>query len=826
MQRLQIKNWSMTYDTYEKLSCTVPCSMYSVLLEHGLMKDPYYRMNEQELTGLSDRGCRFESYFELGADLLAQEYKELVFYGLDTICAIYVNGRQLDCVDDMHITYIYDIDGYLQLGKNQIVLEFSSPTQYFKEQNAKHYLWTNGEARDETIRGASHLRKALYMSGWDWGPKLPDMGIFRQVELRFYNEDQIEDVMVLQHHGDDVVELELQVSTAQGICTRDGYELYAEIDGQRLLLPGGEGCVTIRQPKLWWIRGYGDQQLYDLTVTLEKDGCVLDTVQKKIGLRTLTVSTEADRIGREFCFVLNGVKIFAMGANYIPQDSILSRITPQRTKKLIESCLDANFNCLRVWGGGYYPEDEFYELCDQYGLLVWQDFMSACINVRLTERFEQNFVREAICNVKRIRHHASLGLLCGNNEMEDMVLNDPAVGNSELVKKDYLRLYEELLPEICEKYAPQTFYWPSSPSSGGGFDYPQDPLRGDVHYWSVWHGGIPFTDYRNHTFRFCSEYGFESFPSVKTINIFTEAEDRNIFSRVMEHHQKCRSGNGKIMSYMSDTYRYPTRFEDIIYASQLLQADAIKYGVEHFRRNRGICMGSIYWQFNDCWPVASWSSVDYYGRYKALHYAAKKFYAPVAMGLFLEHHGLEEKRQLAVNVSNETKEPFEGRVVVRMCRNDCSMITERQMEVTVPALTSEDVYTMIPEPEDVYSNYICARLYDREGRTVMEQTELFVPPKHYAWRQPQIRVTAVQETEASRETVPGKLLLQVQADCFAKGVYLDFKDVDCILSENFFDLTDRNPKVIRVQFMESETEKGLTAEELVQQVIIKSVYDI
>jgi len=373
------------------------------------------------------------------------------------------------------------------------------------------------------------------------------------------------------------------------------------------------------------------------------------------------------------------------------------------------------------------------------------------------------------------------------------------------VKKDYLRLYEELLPEICEKYAPQTFYWPSSPSSGGGFDYPQDPLRGDVHYWSVWHGGIPFTDYRNHTFRFCSEYGFESFPSMKTIRTFCEEKDMNCFSRVMENHQKCKGGNGKLLRYLSDNYLYPSAFEDLVYASQLMQADAIKYGVEHFRRHRGYTMGSIYWQFNDCWPVASWSSVDSFGRYKALHYAAKKFYAPVAMGLFLENG------RLMVNVSNETRKDFRGTLQLKLCSRDFTVLDSREVEIGVEALTSEDVLRYKIPDVDLYSTYLAADLFDEKGAFLMRQVELLAPAKHFDWLRPQI--------SAEFADVEGGVEITVSSDVFTKGVSIDFRDFDCVLSDNFFSLTGPEPyKVL------ARTDRK--ARELQENVLIKTVFDI
>ena len=794
---MEIKNWFMSYDEYRDLACNIPCSMYSVLLEHGLIEDPFYGLNELAYTSLSDKDCTFTGTFLADEELLKHEHIELTFLGLDTICDIFFNDTFLASVNDMHCAYTYDIKALLVLGENRIRLEFKSPTKYFRERNERHFLWSGNDC----IPGAAHLRKALYMSGWDWGPQLPDMGIFRPVEIRAYDVDAIDDVFVLQHHHESSVDLEISVSTKHDIPV----ELYAEIAGNRVKLVNGKGKITIENPKLWWVRGYGEPYLYDLSVYMEAEGKVLDTVTRRIGLRTLTLSTAKDKYGSEFCFVLNGVKIFAMGANYIPQDNLLCRISRERTARLLEDCVDANFNCIRVWGGGYYPEDDFYDLCDELGLLVWQDFMVACANVRLTENFESNFIQEAIYNMKRLRHHPSLGLLCGNNEMEEALLYWDIAKDSQLAKMDYLRLYEHILPELVEKYAPQTFYWPSSPSCGGGFDDPTDNLRGDVHYWKVWHGNAPFTDYRKFLFRFCSEYGFESFPSMKTIRTFCEEKDMNAFSRVMESHQKCKNGNGKMVNYIADTYQYPVSFEKLIYTSQLLQAEAVKYGVEHFRRIRGICMGSIYWQVNDCWPVASWSSIDYFGRYKALHYAAKKFYAPVAMGLFLEDD------VLTVNVSNETRQGFRGRIHARLCGNDFTVLWEAKQEVAVDSLQSLDVFQTRVVCKDKYSNYITVALYDENDKRIMEQTELFVKPKHYTFEKPEIHVEFVQRPEGVEA--------RVSSDCFAKAVEIDFKDLDCVLSDNFIDITSAEPRVLF-------TKTDYAAEQLREALIVRTVYDI
>lgn len=793
-----IKDWTLEWEGGTPLPCQAPCTLYGVLYDHHVIDNPFWGLNDQKLTALGERDCCFTAVFTPDEGLLDNDYVELVFSGLDTICHIYLNGQRLDKVQNMHREYRYDVKSRLQPGENTLRLAFQSPVQYFNEKGRRHYLYTND---GDTLPGAAHLRKALYMSGWDWGPALPDMGIFRDVRLEGYNTDRLDSVGIRQRHHDGIVDVTITASTRRDA----GGELYAILDGQRVRLEDGEGCITVKNPKLWWVRGYGEPSLYDLDVELVKDGQVLDRVHKRIGLRTLTVSTQRDAHGEgsEFCFVNNGVKIFSMGANYIPQDNLLARVTPAKLEEMMGWCLDANFNTLRVWGGGYYPDDKFFDLCDENGILVWLDFMVACVNVRLSESFEKEFVEEAVYNVKRVQHHACLGLLCGNNEMEGLIL-DMNLGANRLVLRDYLRLYEHLLPDICETYAPDTFYWPSSPSSGGGFDDPGAFNRGDTHYWKVWHGGVPFTEYRKLKFRFCSEYGFESFPSMKTIRSFCEEKDLNCFSRVMEDHQKCKGGNSKILRYLADNYLYPYSFENLVYVSQLLQADAIQYGVEHFRRQRGYCMGSIYWQFNDCWPVASWSSVDYYGRYKALHYAAKKFYAPVAMGLFLEDG------RLTVNVSNETMNEFQGHVRLGLCQADMRELDGTVQDICVRPLSSADVLAYGLPDGDPYSRYLYADLYDKAGRFILRQTELLVPPKHFQWQDPHIHLAFSQET--------GGVAIAVSASAFAKGVCIDFDGFDCTLSDNFFSLATPDAYHITARTVRSP-------QELQEHVTVKSLYD-
>ena len=794
---MKIIDWKMKFSDFEVLDCKLPCTMYSVLLEHKKIPDPYYGTNEQTATELSRKDCTFFADFNIDESELDRDFAELTFFGLDTLCDIFLNGALLGSVKNMHRTYVYDVKKHIKQGQNRIVLEFHSPIKYFEKMNDRHFL----HSPYHTIPGAPHLRKCLSMSGWDWGPKLPDMGIFRDVELRTYDEDRIENVYITQDHKDNgEVVLNIAADTAKH---SEKCELFVTVDGKRVKLSDKIAKITVENPKLWWPRGYGAQPLYDLTVELAVDGNIIDVQKKRIGLRTLTVSTW-EHHGFEFAFSVNGIKIFAMGADYIPQDCLLSRISRERTEKLLLACCDANYNCIRVWGGGYFPEDDFYDICDELGLIVWQDFMAACVYFWHTAEFEKEFYEESVCNVKRIAHHASLGLLCGNNELERNLPRHNLI--DETIKYDYIRLYEHILPDVCLAYAPDTFYWPSSPSSGGGFRDTLDDEKGDTHYWEVWHHGEPFTEYRKHKFRFCSEYGFESFPSMKTIRTFCPEDETNPFSVIMESHQKCDGGNTKILQYLADTYMYPYNIEDLVYASQLLQADAVRYGVEHFRRLRGYCMGSLYWQVNDCWPTASWSSIDYYGRYKALHYAAKKFYAPVSMGIFVENG------KIIVNVSNERRDKLHGNLKLSIRGNDFSVTESKSVEFDMDELSSADV-AYLPEScvKTPDSFYFCAELCGEDGRLIQYQTQLLVKPKHYRWQKPTLSFEC--------RNCENGVEISLRSDVFAKSVELELDGADAVFSDNYFDIVSKD--VVTV-FAKTE----LDAKSISEKLKIKTVYDI
>lgn len=786
--------WEMRATDEEKLHpVTVPGSVYSAYLQDGTMEDPFWRENELQAYELLKKDYEFSRVFEVSAETLNHPHVFLRCDGLDTLATVLINGQKLAYADNMHITWMWEAKELLKEGENEILIRFDSPILAALEAGEKSPGWCSTDA----IPGYPHIRKTHCMYGWDWGPRLPDAGIWKDIGLVAADDVLLDSVKVLQHHEEGRVTLDIEPELFLG--TDCDYRLtLTDPDGKETVYEfRGRTEIEVADPKLWWPAGYGDQPLYTLKTEALVNGTVQDEKTIRIGLRTLTIHREKDQWGEEFCHMVNGVKIFAMGGDYIPEDNLLFRVTPERTRRLLEDAKLANFNTVRVWGGGYYPKDDFYDTCDELGLLVWQDCMFACAFYDLTPAFEKSIRAEIRQNVKRIRHHACLAILCGNNEMEEFHeeaiiaeiksgMKDPEMSRASH-HSDYIKMFEYILPGICEEEAPQTFYWPSSPSSGGGFDEAQSENRGDTHYWDVWHGEKPFSDYRKHFFRYASEFGFQSFPCLKTVESFTLPEDRNIFSRIMERHQRNKSANGKILAYLAQTFRYPASFDHLLYTSQLLQAEAIKCGVEHWRRNRGRCMGAIYWQLNDCWPVASWASVDYFGRWKALHYYAKRFFAPVMIsceeqGEHTQNPSINEllkdplRFSARLNVANETMNEVSGKVKWTLRTSDGTVIRAGEQDVIVPALTSlwlDDLdFTDIVNRTEHYFSYS----FEAGGEEVSYGSVLFCAPKHFEWKDPHLTVT-----EENGEVV-------VRADAHAGSVFIESDDPDLLLGDNFFSM--------------------------------------
>ena len=811
MKQLSLNgSWTLDSDGagFRDVPASVPGSVYHDLLSSGLIDDPFYRDNETRALKLMDHDYRYSRRFTVDGELLRADAVLLRCEGLDTLATVSVNGVHAGCADNMHRIWEFDVKELLRPGENSIDILFSSPTRYIKAA----YAQSAADGSSDAMVGFPLLRKAHCMFGWDWGPRLPDAGIWRDISLVGIETARIRDVHILQHHEDGRVTLEINthVQAVAGGETR--VELSVTAPDGTVRRGSGEHCaIEIDDPRLWWPAGLGDQPLYSVRAELlgEKE---LDVWEGRVGLRTMTVSRRKDEWGESFSHCVNGVDVFAMGADYIPEDNLLPRVSPERTRRLLEDARAANMNCVRVWGGGHYPSDAFYDACDELGLLVWQDFMFACAVYNLTEEFEENITAEFVDNIRRLRHHPSLALWCGNNEMEQFVALGEWV-SCDRQRADYIKMYEYILPKVLKREDPQAFYWPASPSSGGSFDKPWDPDRGDVHYWEVWHGLKPFTDYRNYLFRYVSEFGFQSFPCMETIESFTAPEDRNVFSYVMEKHQRNASANGRIVSYLSQMYLYPSDLDKLVYASQLLQAQAMQYGVEHWRRNRGRCMGAVIWQLNDCWPVASWSSIDYHGRWKALHYYARRFFAPVLIscheeGTLSQNTNVNAepfplKKSVRLNVSNETPRKFRGQARWALRRTDATVVEEGVFDVAVPARSA----LWLPErdfsDQETYDCYYSYELRDESGAAVGEGSVLFCAPKHFRFADPGLEAH-----------IEGDAVV-VTARSYARSVELQCGP-DTVLEDNFFDM---NAGTRRIRILRGRPPESAA-------VSARSVYDI
>lgn len=789
--------WQLSagHRSLESVDMQIPGTVLSGLLAAGKIKDPFYRTNEDATRALFWKDYVFTRTFDVDEELLAQQHIVLVCEGLDTLAEISINGTFLAKTDNMHRTWKFQTKKLLHPGKNEIQIVFRSVLRFIEDYPYEAHKKIN-YIPCGSMKGNQLLRKAHSMFGWDWGPQTIDAGIFRDIYLQGYSHARIEDIRIHQQHAKNVsVQTSITLSESvpgQKLCvelSEDGADKPLQT---KLCKTNADGVAAvdfvIENPKLWWPNDYGDQPLYIVRTTLlDEDGTSLESITRRIGLRTLTISQEKDEWGNEFAFCVNGVKIFTRGGNYIPDDCLYTRITEKKLDYILESCRRAHFNCVRVWGGGYYPSDAFYDLCDEKGLIVWQDLMYACNVYDVTDAFAENCRQETYDNVRRLRHHASLGLWCGNNEIEsawdhwgDFQKETP------YLRADYIRLFEEVLPKAVQEADGETFYWHSSPSSGGCFDNPDDANRGDTHYWDVWHGQKPFTDYRKYFFRFCSEFGFQSFPCAKTVNSFTLEDDRNIFSRVMESHQKNDAANGKMLYYLSENLRYPKDLTHLLYASQVLQSMAIKYGVDHWRRNRGRCMGTLYWQINDDWPAPSWSSIDYFGRWKALHYMAQKFYAPHAVSMTLEDH------RCHVYFSNESFETTEYSLTLSIRDLSGNVLETYETKGNSPAFSAiETAVVDICSWEDQKDDVFLEAVIHTKDQKVLKDVETLVPYKYLNLKNPVISTEAEETNDA--------FILHISSDCFAPFVALDFDDADVIFSDNFFHLTDKTVQDIIVK---------------------------
>lgn len=635
------------------LEASVPGDVHTDLLKNGLIEDPFYRLNEHDLQWIDKTDWEYKTEFDLSQKDLNSHSLALEFQGIDTYSSIYLNDSLIGTTDNMFIGKTVDIKNFAKLGKNKLYIKLFSPiNKGVKLHDSLGYDISSFNGNDLAeigkVEGNKRVsvftRKAPYHFGWDWGPRLVTSGIWQPINIKTWNYFNIEDLYIRQISLDEsaslVAEIELESYLEIDEMISEIYVDNQKVSTDLIYINKGANKIEIpfkiKDYELWWPNGMGNQNMYDVKVKLQSNNNFV-TSSKRVGLREINLVTSQDSVGNNFYFEVNKKPVFMKGVNYIPQDIFLNRVSDDKYEELLESAVDANMNMIRVWGGGIYENEIFYNLCDEKGLLVWQDFMFACAMYPGDEDFLKSVEQEAKYNVKRLRGHPSIALWCGNNEVrsawknwgwEKDVMENQSPEIASVISKAYDDVFHKILPEVVNNLDTSTAYWPSSPGStfsGGTESY----TSGDAHYWGVWWGKEDFESYNQKVPRFMSEFGFQSFPEFSSVDKYTNESDYSIYSEVMKSHQRSSIGNSTIEDYMLRHYNKPKSFKGYLYVSQILQAYGMSIGMESHRRNKGYSMGSLYWQLNDCWPVASWSSIDYFGKWKALHYSTKKAFQPV-----------------------------------------------------------------------------------------------------------------------------------------------------------------------------------------------------
>jgi beta-mannosidase len=782
----------------EWLPATVPGTVHTDLIGNGVIDDPYYRLNELDVQWIDKTDWEYKTTFLVDVNMLNRDRVQLDFKGLDTYADVYLNGEQILAANNMFREWQVDVKELLNEGENELHIWFRSPIiEGLKKYDTNEFVYPgaeNDQAERGEVEGAKRVsiytRKAGYHYGWDWGPRLVTSGIWRPVSLKAWDDARIENLQIVQH---EVLE---EQATFTAI-----FEVEAVKKGKATLAVKNNGATLatasvqlqegiqkynvdfeIQNPQLWWTNGLGEAYLYNLTGEL-KTGQRTISENTRIGIRTLKLVREEDEYGTSFYFKLNGHPVFMKGANNIPNDMFLPRVTDENYHIMIETAKKSNMNMLRVWGGGVYEEDIFYDLCDENGILVWQDFMFACAMFPNDEPFLENIRSEAIDNVKRLRNHPSIALWCGNNEILTAWNTWGWKGLAERQGEDvpekvwqaYVDIFHKTLPEVVEELDPQRSYWGSSPSSGMGIQ--ADLVNGDEHYWGVWWGKEPFETYATHLARFMSEYGFQSFPEFSTVKKYTTPEDHDIYSEVMKSHQRSSIGNETIEYYLLKEYNRPKDFESFLYVNHVLQAEGIKFGLEGHRRAMPFTMGSLYWQLNDVWPVASWSSTDYYQKWKALQYYVRKGFEQVLISPYTDD------LKFKVGIVNDRLEKVNAQLLLKMMDFDGHVIWETASLVEIPANSSRDYFNE-NKYEFLYRKDTRNLLFSAElienGQIISRNIFFFRPFKELNIPTPQIDYTVTStDSGFNIELKTGKL---------AKNVYLQIEDVEGFFSDNYFDM--------------------------------------
>jgi len=767
------------------LKATVPGTVHTDLLQNKSIENPFFGINEKQLQWIENETWEYETNFTVSSEELKNETIALQFDGLDTYAEVFLNGKSILKADNMFRTWKINVKQQLKKGENQLKVVFESAAKKGKEAAAKLPYTLPGDEKVFT-------RKAQYHYGWDWGPRFVTAGIWKKVQLHFNNSVAIENVRFEQKILTDT-KAELVFTTTVD-CQKSGkYSLKINDKVAAFSLKKGKQQLAVKyeiqNPKRWWTNGLGAAHLYPFEVSIVKNTTVFDSKKLHIGLRTLELVQEKDQAGKSFYFKINGVPVFMKGANIIPPDSFLPRANDSVYQNMVQNAVEANMNMLRVWGGGVYADDAFYEACDKNGILVWQDFMFACAMYPGDEAFLDNVKQEVIDNVNRLQNHPSVALWCGNNENDEGWHNwgwqkqyKYSAADSTKIWNDYKKLFHEVIPKTLDSLLSKdkNMYWPSSPSIGWGRK--ESLLQGDSHYWGVWWGMEPFEVYEKKVGRFMSEYGFQGMPNRETFEAFADTSDLHLNSEAVKNHQKHPTGYQTIQTYMERDYKIPTGFEDYGYVSQLLQAEGMKTAIEAHRRARPYCMGTLYWQLNDCWPVTSWSSIDYFGNWKAFHYQAKRSFEKVLVTV------AEADNQVKVYVVNDELATKEGQLVLQLLDFNGKVLWEQMTGVQSAANSSAIFYSVAKKEFETFDakQMVLAVTLLSDDAEAKRALHYFVKPKDMTLTVPRIIVSQIDENT-----------IEVTTDVLAKNVFLQAGKVK--FSDNYFDLLPGEKKEIRFE---------------------------
>jgi beta-mannosidase len=800
----------------------VPGVVQTDLLAAHLIPDLFYGDNESRLQWIGLTDWEYRTTFQADNATLQHEHVDLVFEGLDTYAEVFLNGKPVLTATNMFRSWRIDAKRLLKPGSNNLSIIFLSPvTSVIPKVKTLPYILpsvsTANEGNEENIATAPYTRKAPYQYGWDWGPRYITIGIWKPVYLELWDAARIENFHIHQlkvSTTEAVLAAEAEVESSSEMAANitisrdDAGGNLTKVATQAVQLAVGTNHISIplriASPKLWYPAGYGAQNRYRFSASIAVGKSAIAQQEIKTGLRSVELRREPDRWGTSFTFVVNGIPIFAKGANVIPFDSFPSRVKPDGYRQILTAARDANMNMVREWGGGIYESDDFYDICDELGLMVWQEFMFGGDMVPGDLGFQQNVREEAKQQVKRLRDHPSIVLWCGNNEIEagwlawaDRLSFKESITppERERVWQDYVVLFHDVIKGVVEDYATPTPYWPSSPSAN--FEaLPDSPENGDMHFWGVWHALEPIENYNLQDPRFMSEFGFQSFPEMRTIRSFAAPDDLAIDSVVMQSHQKNHGGNERILTYMLREYPEPRDFASFVYLSQLQQAEAIKVGAEHLRRNRPRTMGALFWQLNDCWPVASWSSIDYFGRWKALQYFARRFYADLLISPFA-HDG-----NVDVYVVSDKMQPVAGQIRTRLLTFDGKTLSDRAEDVQIPAQSSA-VYLSLNEKQILGSTnpddaFLVVDLL--VGGKAVSRNEVFFD------RMRNLNLPLKSAIESNIAASPDGYTLKLRSPTLARAVYLSFGDIEVTLSDNYFDLLPGEDAVVHLKTQASQAQ--------------------